>query len=75
VNARASTENRNFLAPPGFKAWIIQPVASRYTDYIIMASKELTGEKAVNDPVHCTTRNSDTHVDSVALLKIEDSRH
>ena len=34
----------NPLAPPGFKAWIIQPVVSRYTDYIIVAPKDLDKE-------------------------------
>jgi len=28
------------LAPPGFKAWIIQSVANRSTDYIIVDPKD-----------------------------------
>jgi hypothetical protein len=58
------------LAPPGFKAWIIQSVASHYTDYITLAPKDPPGEKEVNDSLHYVTRNCDTHVDSVALLRL-----
>jgi hypothetical protein len=33
----------NFLVPPVFKPWIIQPGASHYTDFIL-APKNLIGE-------------------------------
>ena len=58
-----------FLASPGFKPWIIQPVASRYTDYIILAPKDPTGEKEVNDSAYYIARNCDTYIDNVALLR------
>jgi hypothetical protein len=66
---------QNLLASPGFKPRLIQPLASCYTDYAILAPKDLTGEKAMSDPACYITTNCDTYNDNVVLVKSEDARH
>ena len=44
-------ENTSSLSPTRVQSLDHQPVASRYTDYIILTPKDLTGEKEVNDSI------------------------
>ena len=37
VGLRASLDKYGFLAPMGFKPWIVQPIVSYYTNYAILA--------------------------------------